>query len=139
FSVNENRLGPYSTGDTLSAANPQWMFQQCMANAEFRLKVADHVRRHMFNTGALTPAACIARFNVRKAQLDRAVVGESARWGDAKQSTPCTRNDWLSVCNNILSSYLPQRTQIVINQLISANLYPNLSAPNFNQYGGAIN
>ncbi|HEY3324999.1 MAG TPA: cadherin domain-containing protein [Planctomycetota bacterium] len=138
LNVNENRLGPFSAGDTLLKSNPQWIFQQCMANAEFRMKVADHVRKHFFGSGALTPAACAARFQARMNQLDRAVVGESARWGDSKLSTPATRNDWLNVCNNVLNNFFPTRTQVVLNQLMSANLYPSLSAPTFSQYGGSI-
>ncbi|HEY3325312.1 MAG TPA: FN3 associated domain-containing protein [Planctomycetota bacterium] len=138
LNVNENRLGPFSAGDTLDKSNPQWIFQQCMANAEFRMRVADHVRKHFFDGGALTPAACAARFTVRMNQVDRAVVGESARWGDSKLATPANRNNWVNVCNNILNNFFPGRTQVVLNQLMSANLYPALSAPSFSQYGGAI-
>lgn len=141
LNVNENRLGPYSAGDTLEKSNPQWVFQQCMANSEFRLRVADHIRKHFFNNGALTPAPCAARFQTRMNQLNTAVVGESARWGDSGGMSPAAnRNDWLSVCNGILNNYFPYRTQIVLNQLIAAGLYPSsLSAPTFNQYGGNIN
>lgn len=137
--VNQNRLGPWPAGDTLAKSNPQWVCQQCMSNAEFRLKFADHVRTHFFNNGAMTPAACLARFTALQSLLDRAVVPESARWGDSKTSPACTRDDWLAVCNNIINNYFPYRTQIVINQFMAANLYPGLSAPAFSQYGGNIN
>src|SRR5579862_224206 len=136
--VNANRLGPWPAGDTVQYSNPQWMFQQCEVNAEFRMRVADHMRKHFFNGGAFTPAPCIARFNARKAQLDRAVVGESARWGDSKTTPACTRDDWVAACNTVLNNFFPGRTQVVINQFIAAGLYPSLSAPNYSQYGGNI-
>ena len=147
LNLYENRLGPFSAGDTLDRSNPQWVFQQCMANSEFRLKVADHVRKHFFDGGALTPAACTARFRNLMSQLDNAgasaVVGESARWGDSRLSPPGSRDDWLAVCNGILNSYFnatpKTRTQVVLEQLMAANLYPSsLSAPTFSPYGGTV-
>ena len=57
------------------------------ANVEFRVRFADHVQKHLFNNGPLTPAAAVARWNSVEAQLDRAVVGESARWGDKLRDT----------------------------------------------------
>ncbi len=137
LNVNESRIGPWTAGDTLDKSNPQWFFQQCMANAEFRIKVADHIRRHFFNNGGLTAAACKARLQTRINQLDRAVIGESARWGDSKVTPACTRADWLIVCGNVLT-YMNTRSDIVLQQLTSASLYPTLAAPTFNQYGGTF-
>ena len=84
--VNEDRNGPFPAGDPvssdgLSVSSPQYLWQQLQANADFRLRVADHIQRHFFNSGALTPEACLERFNARRNEIDRAVVGESARWG----------------------------------------------------------
>ncbi len=136
--VNANRIGPFPAGDTLDKSNPQWIFQQCMANAEFRLKVADHARKHLFDGGALTPTVAVNRFNAQVTKLDRAVIGESARWGNAKVSTAFTRNDWLNAVSTIQTSFFPGRTQVVITQLLGANLLPAITAPSYSQYGGAI-
>lgn len=139
LNVNENRLGPYPAGDSsVLKSNPQWVFQKLQANAEFRLLVADHVHRHFFNQGVLTTQRTREVFTNRTAQLDRAVVGESARWGDAKRSTPFNRTDWLNAVNNVLNNFLPQRSSVVLNQLRTAGLYPNVTAPSFNQHGGNI-
>ena len=142
--VNQDRTGPYPAGDPVSGgglakSNPQYVFQQLWANAEFKLRVADRVQKHFFNAGVLTPQAALARFMKRKAEIDRAVVGESARWGDAKREPPLTRNvEWIAEVNRITNSYMPQRTAVVLNQLKAKGLYPNVTAPAFNQFGGNI-
>jgi hypothetical protein len=119
--------------------NPQRIWQQLSANAEFRLLAADYVQKHFFNGGLLTPQANIDRFMARKNQIDRAVVGESARWGDAKREPPLTRNnEWLTEINRIVTSYFPQRTSIVVNQLKARGLYPSVAAPSFSQFGGIV-
>ena len=49
-----------STNTTTAPLNP--------ANVEFRLRFADHVQKHMFANGPLTPAAAVARWNAVEAQ-----------------------------------------------------------------------
>ncbi|MCK9207190.1 MAG: lamin tail domain-containing protein, partial [Salinivirgaceae bacterium] len=62
--------------------------------------------------------------------IDLAIIGESARWGDAMASTPRTRNkDWLPEFNNLTSKFFPKRGSIVINQLKEAGLFPVLMNP----------
>ena len=78
------------------------------SNADFRLLFADHVHRHFFNGGVLyvdpadprwnpehpernVPAARIVRL---AAKIDRAIVAESARWGDQHHGTPLTQREW---------------------------------------------
>jgi hypothetical protein len=139
LNVNESRIGPYPAGNTLGTSNPQWLFQQMWANPEFKLRVADHMHAQFFNGGPLTPQSSIQRFLARKNEIDRAVVGESARWGDSKVSTPLTRDtNWVAEINRIANSYLPTRSGIVFLQLVSKGLYPNVLAPEFSQHGGPI-
>ncbi|MEW6158718.1 MAG: lamin tail domain-containing protein, partial [Verrucomicrobiota bacterium] len=140
LNVNEDRTGPYPAGDSsVIYSSPQWIWQKLQANAEFRLKVADHVHRHLFNNGVLTPQGARALFMARKDQIDRAVVGESARWGDAKTASPLTRSHWLSAVGSITNGFLPQRTGVLLNQLRADNLYPAVAAPTFSQHGGNVN
>ncbi len=139
LNVNESRIGPFPAGNaSVTASSPQWVWQKMWANAEFRMHCADRVHQHFFNLGMLTPEAARARFLCRADEIDRAVVGESARWGDAKRSTPYTRETWLAVRNSILNNYLPRRSAIVLSQLRSKNLYPTVDAPVFSQHGGAV-
>ncbi len=141
FELNRDRTGPFSAGDSsVSKSSPQYIWKQLTANAEFRLEVADHIQKHFFNGGLLTPQANTARFMKRKAEIDRAVVGESARWGDAKVARPMTRDDsWIAAINSVVNNYFPSRTQIVLDQLKGDGLYPDVPAPSFNQQGGAVN
>lgn len=139
LNLNENRLGPFPAGATdLSYSNPQWIWQRMWDNPEFRLRCADRIHRHFFNGGVLTPEVCRASFDQRTAEIEQAVIAESARWGDAKRSTPFTQDDWRNTVNDIRNNQLPGRTDIVLNQLRSRNLYPNVTAPSFNQHGGVI-
>jgi hypothetical protein len=139
LNLTENRMGPYPAGDSsVLYSNPQWIWQKLQANPEFRLRVADQAHRHFFHGGVLTAPRALELFLHRINQLDRAVVGESARWGDAKRATPFTRADWLNAVNTVRNQYLPQRPAVVLNQLRNAGLYPTLAAPTFNQHGGPV-
>ena len=113
------------------------------ANAEYRMHFADLVHKFFFNNGVLTYPNTADMLRARMAQIDRAIVGESARWGDTRQSTPGTRADWLEIQNNILSEFIEPRSSFVLNWLKSTGLYPNVEAPVFqingsNQYGGLV-
>src|SRR5688572_1792089 len=137
--INIDRTGPFPAGDgDLLKSNPQWVFKQLTSNSEFRLKVADRIHKYFFNNGLLTPEQNRARLLRRKAQIDRAVVAESARWGDAKRSPPLTRANWESAVNSVLNSFLPTRTGIVLTQLRNDGLYPAVTAPTFNQQSGNV-
>jgi hypothetical protein len=137
--VNQDRTGPWSAGDSsVIYSNPQWIWQGMQKNAEFRLRVADHVHRHFFNGGVLTSEAVQARFLARTGELDPAVVAESARWGDSKREPALNRDNWLSTVNSVANSYIPQRSTVVLNQLRADGLYPALAAPVFSQHGGNI-
>jgi hypothetical protein len=139
LNVSENRFGPYSAGDsTVTKSSPQWIFQKCMANIEFRQQVADRVQKFCFNNGVLTPGGATATFMKRKNEIDQAVIAESARWGDSKSGTPLTRDTWLGAVNTILNNYFPQRTTVLLGQLRSKNLYPATEAPILNPFGGAV-
>jgi hypothetical protein len=139
LNVYEDRTGPYAAGNSsVSSSNPQWVWQRMWTNAEFRVAFADRAHQHLFNGGALTPEACSARLGRRQQEIDRAVVGESARWGDSKTGSPLTRANWLAAVNDIRNNFLPQRTQILINQLKAKLLYPAVSAPTFGQHGGLV-
>lgn len=139
LNVHENRVGPWPAGDNgLYYSNPQWVWQKMWGNPEFRIRCADRIYKHFFNDGVLTPEACRARFDRRIAEIEKAVIAESARWGDAKRHPPLTQDDWRETVESIRENYLPRRTQIVLDQLRAKGLYPEVDAPEFNQHGGLI-
>ena len=114
------------------SGGPTRLQQRLAQNSDYRMLFADHVHRHFFNDGVLTPQRAKALYRVRLDEVDRAVVGESARWGDNHQYTPRTRDiDWLRERDWLLNVYFPQRTAIVLNQLKARGWYPNIDAPVF--------
>lgn len=136
LNVNENRLGPYSCGQQREYFNPQWLHQQLMTNAEYKMRFADHVHRHLFNDGVMTPAGAADLLTVRKDAIDLAVIAESARWGDAKVNKPRTKDDdWLPEVKFLLNNYLPARTNIVLNQFKAKSWYPAIDPPAFDLHG----
>jgi len=64
------------------------LFQKMRTSAEFRLLFADRVYKHCFNDGALSLAASQDRYRRIAGWIDKAIVAESARWGDVQMSTP---------------------------------------------------
>lgn len=118
---------------------PSYIYARLRSYPEFRLRFADRVQKHFFNGGALTPENALARYWSLANQIDKAVIAESARWGDWARQTPYTRNvEWINEQNRLVTSYFPQRTGVVLNQFKADGLYPALNAPVFAQHGGPV-
>ena len=143
--TNDNRVAATSAG------YPSGLHGNLLNSAEYRLAFADRVQKHLFNGGALSPNANIARWNSRAAQVDLAVIAESARWGDNRRDVMTTsgggtapfylytRNEyWLPEVDRMRTNYFPLRHVPFLQQLRTAGLFPLLSAPSFNQHGGTI-
>ncbi|MBN2512412.1 MAG: lamin tail domain-containing protein [Sedimentisphaerales bacterium] len=64
------------------------LFQKMRTSDEFRLLFADRVYRQCFNDGALSQSASQERFLGLANRIDKAIVAESARWGDTQMKTP---------------------------------------------------
>jgi hypothetical protein len=138
------------TGAVGAVAQP---YAALRANAAFRMRFADHAYRHFFNGGVfyVNPASPswdparptnnvpAARFFGVSEQIRGAIVGESARWGDQKNTGPFTRDEqWTPSRSSLLTSFFPQRSAIVLNQFRQANLYPKTDAPVMNVHGGTV-
>src|SRR5688572_14839776 len=110
-----------NTGVIGDVATP---YAACRQNVEFRTLFGDRVQKHLFNGGALSvdPAAPqwdpahpernvpAARFAALGDVIARALVGESARWGDVRRGTPFTRdNDWTLAKTNVLNNFFSPR------------------------------
>ncbi|MBM4012290.1 MAG: hypothetical protein FJ286_13075 [Planctomycetes bacterium] len=145
-SAGVDRTGPYPAGDEFRFSNPQWIHQQLMANAEYRLQFADRSQANLVAPGgSLTPTVAAARYQARTNKITSAVIAESARWGDAKRAAPFTKNDWVSATNADLV-HMQTRTGVLLNQLrvtklrsgAVAPLFPALAAPVLGQHGGRV-
>lgn len=84
------------------------LFQRLRLNPEFRLLFADRVKKHLFDGGALSLAASQGRYMGIAAQIDKAIVAESARWGDTADKTPYgSAIQQPSPLNNVESDFYP--------------------------------
>ncbi|XAM00938.1 lamin tail domain-containing protein [Phycisphaeraceae bacterium D3-23] len=139
--INHNGTGDISTGTSTSTLNPRYIHQQLTENAEYRLRFADRVQALFYNDGPLTVENVHAMLDARAAQMDLAIIAESARWGDQHNDPPKTKATWLAEVDWLRNTFLAQRGPIVISQFQSQGWLPSASthvAPSFSQHGGAL-
>jgi hypothetical protein len=132
-------LNKITSPDTREVGQPHGWLRE---NPEYRLFFADRIHRLCFNGGILTPGSLVERYARMAGEIEPSIIPEAARWGD-QHGRNITPKDWTSMRDRILTTYLPQRTSIVLGQFRSAGLYPNLDAPVFHidgapQHGGRI-
>ena len=140
-SWRDDRTGPFagSNQGNFTFANPQWMHEELMLNAEYRLRFADRAQRHCFYDGAITPMAGTNRFLRKAAQINKAIRAYSARWGDAvTPAQPYGETHWKAAIDSIVSNWFPTRTSILLAQLRIDRLFPSNAAPEFSQRGGQV-
>ena len=66
---------------------PGHLFLRLTTNPKFLLLLAERVKLHTGEGGALTPEACVKRYTRLSDQISSAIIGESARWGDYSRDT----------------------------------------------------
>jgi hypothetical protein len=127
--------GPY-------IGSPEEVHQRLMMNEEYRLRFSDHVQKLFNNGGMLTPQGAAAVYMARMQEADRAIVAESARWGDSHTTVSeppyYTREHWLATQNDLLANYFLNRTRIVQNQFAGRGWLVTTSSPTFSHYGGVV-
>jgi autotransporter-associated beta strand protein len=67
---------------------PGTLFQRLRLNPAFRLLFADRVKKHLFDGGAISLSGSSSRYLDIATRIDKAIVAESARWGDTAEKTP---------------------------------------------------
>ena len=126
---------------------PTEIFHNLIVNPEFKLRFSDRVQALMQNGGALTEAKAQLAYQTRLNEIDQAIIGESARWGDNRFPTdPYTRQDFLDVNSNkltgdmkaVVPDFFPVRTGVVLADFAGASWLQSLAAPVFNNYGGEV-
>jgi len=139
--LNDDRTGMVAAGQSIQHFNPQWLHQKLMDHPEYRMQFADQAQQRFFNQGVLTPHHAIALWLARAAEIDLAIIAESARWGDQRSdraNNPYTKAHWWAEVNGYLAeTFFPQRTGIVVDQLTRRGLYPSIEAPVFHVNGAA--
>ncbi len=79
--------------------------QRLRLNEEFRILFADRTHKHMFNGGAISESGSVNRFMRISNEIDKAIVAESARWGDTQDNTPY--GNTASSSNDIDADFFP--------------------------------
>ena len=144
----ERGLGDRSGNSTYTfdSTDRDWSYhatelhQDLAANPEYRILFADHIQRALFNDGPLTAINSKARYNARADEIRPSLIAESARWGDRQRpNNPYTiENEWKTELTWLNEVFFPLRTEVVMQQFRSKNLYPDVAAPTFNLHGGHV-
>jgi hypothetical protein len=112
-------------------------FLALIENEDFRLAFADRLYKHLFNDGALTDARSQARWLEINQTIERAIVAESARWGDTRFDQPITQADWL-VARDQVSAQMEGNADRLIHLLRERDYYPPIDPPRFSRPGGLV-
>lgn len=144
--VRRNRINVGTTGGEIYG--PARVYAQLRNWPEFRRQFGDRLHRHLFNTGALTPSRNVARLLAQAGFIRDAVIGESARWGDAREfaiganpgtGQTFTRNEWWQPeIDKLTTNFFQKLTADNVARFRAGNLYPALNAPVFDPFGGAV-
>ncbi len=126
---------PFTTGSGETQFNPHWLHEQLAVSRHYRERFADAVQRHLFNGGVLSPERALARHDARAAEIEVAILAESARWGDARRSDPFDQADWLSAVETT-RRWIRGRREVLLQQLRARGWIPALEAPAFQPSGG---
>ncbi|MCD6394424.1 MAG: lamin tail domain-containing protein, partial [Planctomycetes bacterium] len=127
--------------NTTNNGGPGNMQDSLVQHKEFKIRLADRAQKHFFNGGMLTPARVQADFTELTNRIERISIPEYARWSQEgklehgatftpdtlQQSVDWIKFDWGNV-----------RTDIVVQQMRDAGLFPSIDAPSFNQHGGSV-
>ena len=138
-----DRVGPFNnpisgTWNNISKSNPQFLHQDLVPNAEYRMRFADRTHQHVVAPGGvLQTGRNQARMAKRAATVESAIIAESARWGDSKTEPPHTANTWRGAANATLGWFNGRNAQL-LGLLQNAGLYPAVAAPVMSQPGGLL-
>ncbi len=137
-SLQGNRVNIGSNGsmsiNQMIRFNPQWLHYKMSMNPEYKQRFMDRAYQQLNKGGFLTPEATASIYRSRAAQIDNAVIAESARWGN---NTNLTKQTWLNLTASMYSTFFPQRTEILQKQLLDEGLYTSMIAPDVLVYGNS--
>ncbi|MEN8693478.1 MAG: lamin tail domain-containing protein [Akkermansiaceae bacterium] len=138
FATELDRTGPYTHPQLQEFRyfNPQTLHEKLLANPEYRIKFIDQVYKYLDGDGPLTAAPTQARLDKRAAEIDRAVVAHSARWG----TTSLDRDSWVNAVSEMRGFFdrSGDRANEVIGYLNADGLIPATAPPQFSDAPGQV-
>lgn len=131
-----------------SEDTPAKIYSQLRKYPEFRRLFGDRVQKHLLQGGVLSPEQNIARMDMLADTIRRALVAESARWGDAREF-PISPNPgtgktftpdewWEPELAQLRTNLFPGLNTTTIARLRSNSLFPGVDAPAFSRFGGPV-
>ena len=137
--LEEDRVNLDLNVTNFDVFHPQWLHFKLSKNEEYRQRFADRAMKHLSDGGVFTEDKCLERFNTRVEELEMAIIGESARWGDRNGGSAYTKDDhWIPELDKVRYDFFSQRTNIVWDQLLTANLLSTVSTPRLETKGERI-
>jgi hypothetical protein len=128
-------------GNTIDNGGPANMFPALIRHEEFKIRLADRAQKHFFNDGMLTPARVQADFTELTNRIERTVIPEYARWskeGKLEHGATFTPDTLQQSVDWIKFDWGDIRTDMVVQQMRDAGIFPNIDAPTFSRHGGEI-
>jgi hypothetical protein len=119
------------SSDITGTVGPEELQGELVQSPEYQLTFGDRARMHFFNDGTLVPDRCVSRYEQLIDEMRPGNHINSARWGGSAAG-------WENNQASMLNNYVALRSPIVLQQLRDAGLYPQIDAPDFNQYGGTV-
>ncbi|MBN1676019.1 MAG: CotH kinase family protein, partial [Kiritimatiellae bacterium] len=111
-------------------------------NTDFLITFADRFYKHGYNGGELTDANARARWDTLAAAVERAVVGESARWGDALMASHgqprYTLDDHWKPARTAVRNMITGNTDTLKSAMRAVGYYPSIDPPTYQQHGGTV-
>jgi hypothetical protein len=121
--------------------DPALIWQGLTANRNFLLTFADRAYRHVANGGALTDASARGRWFLLTSSIEEAILGESARWGDAREADGVplrTRDrDWRPEVERVAEAMSGNAVRLV-QALRGEEYYPAIDPPLLRRHGGLV-
>ncbi|RYZ49603.1 MAG: hypothetical protein EOO14_20410, partial [Chitinophagaceae bacterium] len=115
------------------------LWHSARRNSDFMMLFADRVYKHCFNKGKLTDVASRARWQTLNNFISKAIVAESARWGDALgDGVTRTKNDHWQPEITRIDNLMNGNVQRFITALRAQGYYPSINPPDFSREGGAV-
>lgn len=139
---DRSHIFPAQPFESVRAPNsPAYLYDRLRRNPTFRRIFRDRVHELFFNGGPMTPEANRARWARRAAEIDRAIVAESARWGDVRDNPPILRGtkwlreqQWMQDPGGFWDRNHPR----AIQRFRNVGLYPAIDAPTLLPPQGAV-
>ena len=141
--------------------SPAELYDELRRSPEFRLRVADRLQALFFNDGAFTEENNQARWMQRANQIEAAIIGESARWGDAREGQRVTAyssrsplpdgtgqiprgtrtvplmtvDHWRDSVTYVNETFFTGADDIFLSRMRADGLFPDTAAPTFSING----